>query len=137
LIAKGVLDGRANDAYHEPVTRPRRRSAPVPVVAAVVVLLLVAAIPGRHVVTSGSSLATGLLAALLLVALAYGLWRGSGRARFWTTVFSTAAVLYGAVTFVGGDVSGLLQSAGAAVVVGLLVAPASSRRWFDDRPVAE
>jgi len=119
------------------MTAHGRQTAPVPVVVAAVVLLVVAAIPARHLLTSGSSMATGLLAALLFLALAYGLWRGSGRARFWTSVFSTAAILYGVVIFAGGDVSGLLQTAGAAVVVGLLLAPASSRRWFAGRPVVE
>jgi len=114
-----------------------RQTAPAPVVAAVVVLLVAAAIPVRDMLTSGLSMATGLLAVLLFVVLAYGLWRGSGRARFWTTVFATAAVVYGVVTFAGGDVSGLPQIAAAAVVVGLLLAPASSRRWFEGRPVAE
>lgn len=119
------------------MTAQSRPSAPAPVVVAAVVLLVVAAIPAGRMLTSGSAMATGLLAALLYLALAYGLWRGSGRARFWTMVFSTAAVVYGVVTVAGGDMSGLLQIAGAAVVIGLVLAPASSRRWFEARPVAE
>jgi len=75
------------------MTAHGRQTAPVPVVVAAVVLLVVAAIPARHLLTSGSSMAAGLLAALLFLALAHGLWRGSGRARFWTSVFSTAAIL--------------------------------------------
>src|SRR3954469_19141778 len=63
------LVDRANDTYHEPVIRQSRRSAPVPVVVAAVVLLLVAAIPARRILMSGSSVAAGLLAAFLFVAL--------------------------------------------------------------------
>ncbi|RAO35778.1 hypothetical protein PSN13_02201 [Micromonospora saelicesensis] len=70
----------------------------------------------------------------MLRALAYGLWRGSGRARFWTTVFSTVSVGYGVVTITDAGASGLLQIVAAAVIVGLLLVPASSRGWFHDLP---
>jgi hypothetical protein len=110
-----------------------QRRVPMPVAAAVVVLLLGTAIPAGEMLTSGPSSATGGLIALLLVlALAYGLWRGSGRARFWTTVFLTASVVYGVVTFTGVDATWLLQVVGDSVVVGLLLVPASSRWWFHD-----
>ncbi|MEU1247727.1 hypothetical protein [Micromonospora arida] len=55
-------------------------------------------------------------------------------ARFWTTVFSTVSVGYGVVTITEDGASGLLQVVGAAVIVGLLLVPASSRRWFHDLP---
>ncbi|MBM0227676.1 hypothetical protein [Micromonospora sp. ATA51] len=135
-VAVALVD-RANDTYHEPVIEQSERRVPVPVTAAVVILLVATAIPAGKMLTSGPSRASGLIAGLLVLALAFGLWRGSGRARFWTTVFSTASVVYGVVAFAGADASGLLQSVGASVVVGLLLVPASSRRWFHDLPVEE
>ncbi|MEU5942444.1 hypothetical protein ABZ807_25445 [Micromonospora sp. NPDC047548] len=109
----------------------------MPVAVALVILLVAAVIAAAQMLTSGPSRATGFIVALLVLALGYGLWRGSGRARFWTTVFSTASVVYGVVPFTGVDASGLLQIVGASVIVGLLLVPASSRRWFHDLPVEE
>ncbi|MEV0153004.1 hypothetical protein AB0H57_04585 [Micromonospora sp. NPDC050686] len=114
-----------------------QRRVPVPVVVASVILLVAAALPASMMLTSGPSMATGLIGVLLLLALAYGLWRGSGRARFWTTVFSTASVGYGVIAITRADASGLLQVVGASVVVGLLLVPASSRRWFHASPAEE
>ncbi|MFG1886891.1 hypothetical protein ACGFIR_03345 [Micromonospora sp. NPDC049051] len=74
------------------IERSQRR-VPVPVAAASVILLVAAVLPASMMFTNGPSLATGLTGVLLLLALAYGLLRGSGRARFWTTVFSTASVV--------------------------------------------
>ncbi|KAB1922273.1 hypothetical protein AB0J94_26000 [Micromonospora noduli] len=111
-----------------------QRRVPVPVAVAAVILLVGAAIPASMMSADGSSVATGLIGVLLLLALAYGLWRGSGRARFWTTVFSTVSVGYGVVTITEAGASGLLQIVAAAVIVGLLLVPASSRRWFHDLP---
>jgi len=88
------------------MTAHGRQTAPVPVVVAAVVLLVVAAIPARHLLTSGSSMATGLLAALLFLALAHGLWRGSGRARFGRRSSRPPLFCNGVVIFAGGDVSG-------------------------------
>ncbi|MEU5946800.1 hypothetical protein ABZ793_14710 [Micromonospora sp. NPDC047465] len=113
-----------------------QRRVPMPVAAASVTLLVAAALPASMMFTSGRSMATGLIGVLLLLALAYGLWRGSGRARFWTTVFSTASIVYGVVAIAKADALGLLQIVGASVVVGLLLVPAS-RRWFHDRPAEE
>ncbi|WP_130330964.1 hypothetical protein [Micromonospora kangleipakensis] len=114
-----------------------QRRVPMPVAAASVILLVAAALPASMMFTTGPSMASGLIGVLLLLALAYGLWRGSGRARFWTTVFSTASVVYGVVAITKAEGSGLLQIVGASVVVGLLLVPASSRRWFHDLPAEE
>ncbi|MFC4144734.1 hypothetical protein ACFO0M_00525 [Micromonospora mangrovi] len=111
-----------------------QRRVPVPVAAASVILLVAAALSASMMFGSGPSIATELIGVLLLLALAYGLWRGSGRARFWTTVLATASVVYGVVAITKADASGLLQILGAAVIVGLLLVPASSRRWFHDLP---
>ncbi|GHJ52232.1 hypothetical protein Nm8I071_15390 [Nonomuraea sp. TT08I-71] len=114
-----------------------QRRVPVPVAAASVILLVAAALSASMMFGSGPSIATGSIGVLLLLALAYGLWRGSGRARFWTTVLSTASVVYGVVAITKADALGLLQIAGAAVIVGLLLVPASSRRWFHDLPAED
>ncbi|WP_200211533.1 hypothetical protein [Micromonospora coerulea] len=114
-----------------------QRRIPMPVAAAVVILLVATAIPAGKMLTSGPPRATGLIAGLLVLALAYGLWRGSGRARFWTTVFSTVGVGNGVVMFARADALGLLQIVGASVIIGLLLVPASSRQWFHDLPVEE
>ncbi|MBQ1049595.1 hypothetical protein KBX50_14115 [Micromonospora sp. C51] len=114
-----------------------QRRVPAPVAAVCLVLLVAAALWGSMMLTSGPSVATGLIGVLLLLALAYGLWRGSGRARFWTTVFSTAGVVYGVIAIAKADVLGLLQIVGASAIVGLLLVPASSRRWFHDLPAKE
>ncbi|MER7589466.1 hypothetical protein ABTW72_18220 [Micromonospora sp. NPDC127501] len=111
-----------------------QRRVPVPVAVSAVILLVGATIPASTMFTNGPSAATGLLGVLLLLALAHGLWRGSGRARFWTTVFSTISVGYGVVTITKADPLRLLQIVGASVIVGLLLVPASSRRWFHDLP---
>ncbi|MGW4499218.1 hypothetical protein ACWENR_11480 [Micromonospora sp. NPDC004336] len=111
-----------------------RRRVPVPVAAASVILLVGAVLPATMIFAGGPALATGLIGAVLLLALAYGLWRGSGRARFWATVLSTFSAVYGVYAIAQADASGLLQIVGASVVVGLLLAPASSRRWFHDLP---
>ncbi|MGW9194609.1 hypothetical protein [Micromonospora chersina] len=111
-----------------------QRRVPMPVAAASVILLVAAALPATMIFTGGPSVATGLIGVLLLLALAYGLWRGSGRAWFWTTVFSTSSVVYGVYAITQADASGLLQIVGASVIVGLLLVPASSRRWFHDLP---
>ncbi|MFC4019595.1 hypothetical protein ACFOW4_16855 [Micromonospora sp. GCM10011542] len=123
-----------NDAYHEPMIGQSQRRVPMPVAAAAAILLVGAALPASMMFANGPSMATGLIGVLLLLALAYGLWRGSGRARFWTTVLSTVSVGYGVVTIAKADASGLLQIVGASVIVGLLLVPASSRRWFHDLP---
>jgi hypothetical protein len=109
----------------------------MPVAASSVIVLVGAALPASMMFASGPSMVTGLIGALLLLALAYGLWRGSGRARFWTTVLSTASVVYGLVAITRADALGLLQIVGASVIVGLLLLPASSRRWFQDLPAEE
>ncbi|MET8233049.1 hypothetical protein ABZS77_20505 [Micromonospora sp. NPDC005298] len=114
-----------------------QRHVPMPVAAASVILLVAAALAATMMFSSGPSMAAGLIGVLLLLALAYGLWRGSGRARFWTTVFSTAGIVYGVVAITRADAFGLLQIVGASVLVGLLLVPASSRRWFDDLPAEE
>ncbi|MET8837761.1 hypothetical protein ABZV78_28125 [Micromonospora sp. NPDC004540] len=128
------LVDRVDDAYHEPMIEQSQRRVPMPVVAASVILLVAAVLPASMMFASGPSMVTGLIGVLLLLALAYGLWRGSGRARFWTTVFSTASVVYGVVAITKAEGSGLLQIVGASVIVGLLLVPASSRRWFHDLP---
>lgn len=132
-----MLEDRANDAYHEPMIEQSQRRVPIPIAAASVILLVAAAFPASMMFTSVPSMATGLIGVLLLLALAYGLWRGSGRARFWTTVFSTASVVYGVIAITKADALGLLQIVGASVIVGLLLVPASSRRWFHDLPAGE
>lgn len=109
----------------------------MPIAAASVILLVAAVLPASMMLTGGSSIAVGLLGVLLLLALAYGLWRGSGRARFWTTVFSAAGVVYGVVAITKADASGLPQILGAAAIIGLLLVPASSRRWFHDLPAEQ
>ncbi|WP_141721777.1 hypothetical protein [Micromonospora citrea] len=114
----------------------RRRRVPVPVAAASVILVVAAALAVAMMSSGGPSIATGLIGVLLLLALAYGLWRGSGRARFWTTVLATVGVVHGVVT-IRADTFGLLQIVGASVLVGLLLVPASSRRWFDGLPAGE
>lgn len=109
------------------------RRVPVPVAAAVSVLLLANAGPvGRAMLTGGPLTVSGLIAPVLVVALAYGLWRGSGRARFWTTVLSTGSAGYGVITFRGVDALRLLPVVAAPIIVGLLLLPAASRRWFKD-----
>ncbi|MBY8871827.1 hypothetical protein K7640_08235 [Micromonospora sp. PLK6-60] len=113
-----------------------RRRVPVPVAAASVVLLVAAAFSASRMF-NGSSVAAGLVGVLLLLALAYGLWRGSGRARFWATVLATATAGYGVITVSKADASGLLQILGACVVVGLLLVPAASRRWFHASPTED
>jgi hypothetical protein len=109
----------------------------MPVAASSVIVLVGAALPASMMFASGPSMVTGLIGVLLLLALAYGLWRGSGRARFWTTILSTASVVYGLVAITRADALGLLQIVGASVIVGLLLLPASSRRWFQDLPAEE
>lgn len=106
----------------------------MPVAAASVILLVATAFPATTMFTSGPSMVTGLIQVLLLLVLAYGLWRGSGRARFWTTLFLTTSVVYGVVMIGRADALGLLEIFGASVIVGLLLVPASSRRWFHDLP---
>ncbi|MEV4540589.1 hypothetical protein [Micromonospora echinaurantiaca] len=115
-----------------------RRRVPVPVaVAAVAILLVAAAILLGAMSSTGPSTAVGLVAGLFVLALAYGLWRGSGRARFRATVFATASAVYAVVPFTGLGVTTLLQIVVAALVVVLLLVPVSSRRWFHDLPVSE
>ncbi|TNH30231.1 hypothetical protein FHG89_08825 [Micromonospora orduensis] len=131
--ARGAVD-RADDAYHEPMIEQSQRRVPLPVAAASMTVLVAAALSATTIFTGGPFMATGLIGVLLLLALAFGLWRGSGRARFWTTVFSTLSVAYGIYAITQADASGLLQIVGASVIVGLLLVPASSRRWFHDLP---
>jgi hypothetical protein len=109
----------------------RQRRVPAPVTAALVILLLTSVVPVATTVTGGASIVAGLIVCGLVLALAYGLWRGSGRARFWTTVFSTGTVVYGVVALAEMDPVWLAQMVGASVIVGLLLVPASSRRWFE------
>ena len=125
---------RATDTYHEQMIEQRQRRVPVAIAAACVILLVSAALAASTMFAGGPSTVTGSLGALLYLALAYGLWRGSGRARFWTAVFSTAGVVYGVVAITKADASGLLQIVGASAVAGLLLVPASSRRWFHELP---
>ncbi|WP_405099957.1 hypothetical protein [Micromonospora sp. NBC_01412] len=118
--------------------KQNQRRVPMQVVAVALVILLVAtAILVGAMSSSGPSRAIGLIVGLLVLALAYGVWRGSGRARFWTTIFSTAGVAYAVVPFAGVDALGLLQIVVASFIVGLLLVPTSSRRWFHDLPVKE
>ncbi|SCG80218.1 hypothetical protein GA0070609_6312 [Micromonospora echinaurantiaca] len=132
-----MVDG-TTDTYHEPMIEQSRRRVPVPVaVAAVAILLAATAILLGAMSSTGPSTVVGLVVGLLVLALAYGLWRGSGRARFWTTVFATAGAVYAVVPFTGLGVTTLLQIVVAALVVVLLLVPASSRRWFHDLPVTE
>ncbi|MFC0002831.1 hypothetical protein [Micromonospora siamensis] len=124
---------QSNDTCPEPVVEQGQRRVPGPVVAAVT-LLVAAALPASTMLASGPRMATGLVGVVLLLAMAHGLWRGSGRARFLTTVFSTAGVGYGVVAITKADPSGWLQIVAASAIVGLLLVPASSRRWFHDVP---
>ncbi|WP_320066550.1 hypothetical protein [Micromonospora sp. RTGN7] len=114
-----------------------QRRVPMPVAVASVTLLVATVFPATAMFTSGPFMVTGLIQVLLLLALAYGLWRGSGRARFWTTVFSTVSAVYGVVMIAKADALGLLEIVVASVIVGLLLVPASSRRWFHDLPAEE
>ncbi|MEG3635817.1 hypothetical protein [Micromonospora palythoicola] len=114
-----------------------QRRVPVPVAVASIIVLVAAALPASTMFAGGASMVYGLIGVLLLLALAHGLWRGSGRARFWTTVFATAVVVYGVVAITTAGALGLLQIVGASVVVGLLLVPVSSRRWFHDLPARE
>ncbi|MEU6025263.1 hypothetical protein [Micromonospora sp. NPDC047134] len=114
-----------------------QRRVPVPVAAVSVILLVATALSASMIIASGASIAIGLIGVLILLALANGLWRGSGRARFWTTVISTASVVYGVVAITTADALGLLQIVGGSAIVGLLLVPAPSRRWFHDLPAEE
>ncbi|MER5702228.1 hypothetical protein ABT023_09770 [Micromonospora sp. NPDC002296] len=118
------------------IERSQRR-VPMPVAAASVILLVAIVFPATTMFASGPSMVIGLMQVLLLLALAYGLWRGSGRARFWATLFSTVSVVYGVVMIAGADALGLLEIVGASAIVGLLLVPVSSRRWFHDLPAEE
>ncbi|MFD6755489.1 MULTISPECIES: hypothetical protein [Micromonospora] len=131
------LVDRVNGVYHVPMIEQGQRRVPVPVAAASGILLVAAVLAVTMLFSGGPSVATGLIGVVLLPALAYGLWRGSGRARFWTTVFATASVVFGVVAITRTDVLGLLQMLGASALVGLLLVPASSRRWFDGLPAKE
>lgn len=134
-----LLDGAlpfAPHAYHEPMIEQSERRVPAPVAAAALLLFLAGADSvGRAILTSDEPRVGGLLTGVLEVALGYGLWRGSGRARFWTTVLSTGSFLYGLVTFHAVSAPQLLQTVGGLIIVGLLLLPASSRRWFEGAQV--
>ncbi|PZG12577.1 hypothetical protein C1I95_25450 [Micromonospora craterilacus] len=99
---------------------------PMPVAVAVLIMVLVIAGSVGETLTTPPFGVTELMLPVLFLALAYGLWRRSGRARFWTTVFLMLAVVQ------DFEPLWLLRMAGAAVIVGLLLVPASSRRWFGD-----
>ncbi|RKN42082.1 hypothetical protein [Micromonospora endolithica] len=112
------------------IEQPRRRP-PLPIVAVALTTALVAvAVLVSAMASSGSSRIIGSMTALLVLGLAYGLWRGSGRARFWASVSATASAVYAVVPHFGVDASGLFQFVVSAVFVGLLLVPASSREWF-------
>ncbi|GIJ77389.1 hypothetical protein [Micromonospora phaseoli] len=67
---------------------------------------------------------------LLSLAFAYGLWRQVGRARILTVGFAAFNIAYGLTGLPDIDASTVLRTAGFAAVVGLLLAPESSRQWF-------
>ena len=115
-----------------------RGSPPITVTAAVAVAALMGLIvaltlnaesaagdesgPGRLVLP-----AVGLLVYCLI---AWGLWRGSRGAQW-------VAILLGAFAVIGGIAgSSLLRGLVGALLVGLLLVPASSRAWFMRSPAA-
>ncbi|MEV6813383.1 hypothetical protein [Micromonospora sp. NPDC051296] len=105
---------------------------PRPVAAAVLILVLTTAGSVGEMLMTASFTVTGPIFPILFLVLAYGLWRRSGRARFWTTLLLTMAVVYGLLGFGASNAFRWLWIAADAVTVGLLLVPASSRRWFHD-----
>ncbi|MEV6811886.1 hypothetical protein [Micromonospora sp. NPDC051296] len=119
----------------------RQSVVPRSVAAAALIFLLVTAIQVAQMLTSDSSRATGLRVAIYVVgvavlalAAAYGLWRRVERARTLAVGLSGFGIAYGVVGFAEIDALWLSRMAGSAVVVGLLLVPASSRRWFRVAP---
>jgi peptidoglycan/LPS O-acetylase OafA/YrhL len=111
----------------------RRRRVPVPVLAAAALISLAAmALLVDTLASNGSAMVLGFMVGLLVLGLAHGVWRGSGRARFWATVLATAGIVYALVPFGGLDTARVTQLVVASVVVVLLMVPVSSRRWFGD-----
>ncbi|MEV2237953.1 hypothetical protein [Micromonospora sp. NPDC049891] len=114
------------------MTEQRRPRIPLPVVAAVSLLVLTVVGSVGALVTTPGATGIGLMVPVLVLVLAVGLCRGSGRARFWVTVLLTWSIVYGLVTLTSTDALSLVYIAGYATVVGLLLLPPSSRRWFHD-----
>lgn len=92
-------------------------------------------IPGTRGDVLAQVLASVLVGGLMLV-LAYGLLRGNSLAR-WLVVILAVVNLYTGATHPGLSVAGRTFSVGLPLaLVGLLLLPGCSRRWFLDPPEA-
>jgi hypothetical protein len=111
--------------------------APVPVVVAALLFPLATAIRSVQMLTgptpklsaSGNALfALGLFA--LSLALAYGLRRRVWHARGAVVCFAAFNISYAVMGAYDAGAGPLLQALGYAAVIGLLLVPVSSRKWF-------
>lgn len=102
------------------------------VVAAALISLGAMTILVDTLASSGSAMVAGFMVGLLALGLAQGVWRGSGRARFWASVLASAGIVYALVPLGGLDPGRVAQLVVASAVLVLLIVPGSSRRWFGD-----
>ncbi|MGA3526353.1 hypothetical protein [Melissospora conviva] len=115
-----------------------RQRVPMPVVAAAAMIATLAVVLAASLIfASIEGIVVGLLVVALFLALAYGLWRGSRHALFWTTVIVNIIFVIGVLGLRFDPWGALPQTVGALLVFGLVRWPASSRRWFRDLPAAK
>jgi hypothetical protein len=76
----------------------------------------------------------GVLVAAFMLALAYGLFRGNSFARWLVIILAMVNVATGATRSGASDSYRTFLICVPLLIVGLLLVPSSSRRWFLDPP---